>query len=146
MDELALAAASALMTAMAADAWSEVRGGVVSLWRRVYPERVPAIESELVDVHNELAASRQAGDAEVEKELAADWRRKFQRLTQAHPELIPELRLLEEEWTRLALAAGRGRSGAPNIEQTAIATGHGTVNQAGRDVYQVGRNQRITGA
>lgn len=145
MDEFALAAASALMTAMAADVWNEVRGGVVSLWHRVYPERVPTIESELVDVRNELVASRQAGDVEVEKELAADWGRKFQRLTRAHPELIPELRLLEEEWTRLAPPVGRGRSGAPNIEQTAIATGRGIVNQAGRDVYQVGRNQRITG-
>jgi hypothetical protein len=146
MDELALAAASALMTAMATDAWSDVRAGVVSLWRRVYPERVSAIESELVDVRNELVASRQAGDAKVEKELAADWRRKFQRLTQAHPELFPELRLLEEEWIRFAPAAERDRSVATNTEQTAIATDCGTINQAGRDVYQVGRNQRITGA
>jgi hypothetical protein len=145
MDELALAAASALMTAMATDAWSEVRAGVVSLWRRVYPERVPAIESELMDVRNELVVCLQAGDAEVEEELAADWRRKFQRLTQAHPELIPELRLLEEEWTRLAPPAERDRSGGTNIEQTAVATRRGTVFQAGRDVYQVGRNQRSAG-
>jgi hypothetical protein len=146
MDELALAAASALMTAMATDAWGEVRAGVVSLWRRVYPERVQAIESELVDSHNELVVSRQAGDAEAEKDLAADWRRKFQRLMQAHQELIPELRILEEEWTRLAPAEERDRSGMTNIEQTAIATGRGTIYQAARDVYQVGRNQRITGA
>jgi hypothetical protein len=139
MDELALAAASALMTAMATDAWNEVRAGVVSLWRRVYPERVPAIESELVDAGNELVVSRQTGDAEVEKELAADWRRKFQRLTQAHPELVPELQILAEEWARLAPAAERDRSGMTNIEQTAIATGRGTI-------YQAGRNQRITGA
>lgn len=146
MDELALAAASALMTAIATDAWSEVRAGVVGLWHRVYPERVPAIESELVDVRNELVVSRRAGDAGIEKELAADWQRKFQRLTQAHPELIPELRMLEEEWTRLAPAAGPDRSGAVNIEQTAIATGPGTTYQAGRDIYQAGRNQRISGA
>jgi hypothetical protein len=139
MDEFALAAASALMTAMATDAWSEVRAGLVSLWRRVYPERVPAIESELADARNELVVSRQAGDAEIEKELTADWRRKFQRLMQAHPELIPDLRMLEEEWTRLAPAAERDRSGMTNIEQTAIATGRGTI-------YQAGRNQRITGA
>jgi len=142
MDELVLAAASAFMTAMATDAWSEARAGVVSLWHRVYPERVPAIGSELLDVHNELVASRQAGDADVEKELAADWRRKFQRLIQAHPELLPELRLLEEEWTRCAPAAERAGFAATNTEQTAIATGGATINQAGRDVYQVGRNQR----
>ena len=139
MDELALAAASALMTAMATDAWGEVRAGVASLWRRVYPERVPAIESELVDSCNELVVSRQAGNAEVEKELAADWRRKFQRLMQAHPELIPELRMLEKEWTRLVPAAERDRAGMTNLEQTAIATGRGTI-------YQAGRNQRVTGA
>lgn len=145
MDDLALAAASALMTAIATDAWSEVRAGVVGLWRRVYPERVPAIESELADVRNELVVSQQAGDTEIEKELAADWRRKFHRLTQAHPELIPELQMLGEEWTRLAPAAERDRSGT-NIEQTAITTGRGTVYQAGRNVYQAGRNQRISGA
>lgn len=51
------------------------------LWRRVYPERVPAIEAELAEARDELVVSRQADDAEVEKELAAEWRRKFQRLT-----------------------------------------------------------------
>jgi hypothetical protein len=138
MDELALAAAGALMTAIATDAWSEVRAGVAGLWHRVYPERVPAIESELQDARNELAVSRQLGEAGVEKELAADWQRKFQRLTQAHPELIPELRMLEEEWTRLTPAAEQDRPGMTNIEQTAIATGRGAI-------YQAGRNQRITG-
>ena len=142
MDELALAAAGALMTAIATDAWSEVHAGAVNLWRRVYPERVPAIESELIDARSELVASRETGDAEVELELAADWRRKFQRLTLAHPELIPTLRQLEEEWSRLAQATGRDRSQATkvtNIEQTSIATRRGTV-------YQAGRDQRITGA
>ena len=146
MDDFALAAASALMTAMATDAWSEVHAGAVSLWRRVYPERVPAIESELLEARNELAASRQADDAEAEKELVTEWGRKFQRLTQVHPELIPELRLLEEAWTRLVPAAERERPGAINIEQTAAATGDGTIYQAGRDIYQSGRNRRITGS
>lgn len=142
MDELALAAASALMTAMATDAWNEVKAGVVSLWHRVYPERVPAIEAELADARNEFVVSRQAGDAEIEEELAGDWRRKFQRLTQAHPELIPELQRLEEQWTRLAQAAGPDHSGGTHIEQKAVATRRGTVIQAGGNVYQVGPNQR----
>jgi hypothetical protein len=146
MDDLALAAASALMTAMATDAWSEVHAGAVSLWRRVYPERVPAIESELLEVRNELVAARQARDAGVETELAAEWGRKFQRLAQGHPELIPELRLLGEAWTRLVPATERERSGAVNIEQTAAATGHGTTYQAGRDIFQSGRNRRSTGS
>jgi hypothetical protein len=136
MDELALAAAGALMTAIATDGWGEVRAGAVSLWRRVYPERVPTVESELAEVRNEVVAARQAGDAEVGRELAADWARKFQRLMQAHPELVPDLRLLGQEWARLTPRAG-GDSGAANVQQTAIATGRGTV-------YQAGGDQRIT--
>lgn len=137
MDELAFDAASALMTAMVTDGWSEVRAKAVSLWDPVYPERVPAIESELADAHYELLAARQAGDAEVEKELAADWRRKFQRLMQARPELIPELRLLEEEWTRLAAAAEAGGTNATqtNISQTVVAAGDSRVFVAGRDQH-----------
>ena len=141
MDELALNAASALMTAMATDVWSEVHVKAVSLWRRVYPERVEAIESELSDARQELVAARQEGDAEAEKELAADWRRKFQRLTRAHPELIPELRRLEEEWARLAAAAeARGTTiKQTNISQTVVAADNSRVYVAGRDQHITGR-------
>lgn len=137
MDELALGAANALMTAMATDGWSEVRATAVSLWRPVYPERVPTIESELAEVHHELVTARQAGDAGAEQGLADDWRRKFQRLTQAHPELIPELRLLEAEWTRLAAAAEAGEANATqtNINQRVVAKGNSRVFVAGRDQH-----------
>lgn len=146
MDDLALAAASALMTAMATDAWSEVHAGAVGLWRRVYPDRVPAIEAELLAARDELAAARQDGDAEVGMELAGEWRRKFQRLIRENPGLIPELQMLEEAWTRLVPASGRARSGGVTIEQTAVVHGRGTTYQAGGNIYQSGRNRRITGS
>ena len=136
--ELALDAANALMTAMATDVWSEVHAKAVNLWRRVYPELVPTIESELSDARQEMVAARQAGDTEVEKELSADWRRKYQRLTRDHPELIPELRRLEEEWARLAAAA---EAGGTTIKQTNISQ---TVVAADNSRVYVGRAQHIT--
>lgn len=137
MDELVLAAASALVGAMATDGWNEVRSGVVALWRRVHPDRVPAIESELDDVRYEILASRQAGDAEVEKGLVSDWQRKFRRLTTTHPELITVLRLLLEEWSRLLPAAGLAVG--QNFGQVAVVTGRGKAYQAGRDQFIVGK-------
>jgi hypothetical protein len=137
MDELILAAASALVGAMATDGWNEVRSGVGALWRRVHPDRVPAIESELDEVRHELLASRRAGDAEVEKGLVSDWQRKLRRLMAAHPELTAELRLLLEEWSRLLPAARL--AGEQNFSQVAVVTGHGTANQVGRDQFIIGK-------
>ena len=134
MDELILAAASALVGAMATDGWNEVRSGVVALWRRVHPDRVPAIESELDEVRQELLASRRAGDIEDEKNLVSGWQRKLRRLMAAHPELTAELRLLLEEWSRL-LGPAAGLAGGQNFSQVAVVTGHGKANQVGRDQF-----------
>lgn len=102
MDPLVLAAGTAVINAMATDGWEQARAAVVRLWRRVHPERVPAIEAELEEVRGEVVAARQAGDAAVETELAADWQRKLKRLLAADPGQIAELRrVLDEELTPL---------------------------------------------
>ncbi|MET9250277.1 hypothetical protein [Nonomuraea sp. NPDC003709] len=44
MDSLVLAAATAVVTALSTEGWRQARKAVVALWRRVHPERVPAIE------------------------------------------------------------------------------------------------------
>jgi hypothetical protein len=137
MDELMVAAASALVGAMATDGWNEVRSGVAALWRRVHPDRVPAIESELDEVRYELLDSRRTGDAEVEKGLVADWQRKLRRLMAAHPELTAELRLLLEEWSRLLPSPGL--AGGQTFSQAAVVTACGKVNQVGRDQFIIGR-------
>lgn len=137
MDQFLLAAATALISAMATDGWKEARAGAVALWRRVHPDRVPGIESELEDVRNELLAARHEGDAETEKELVSEWGGKLRRLTSDHPELMAELRrLLQEEWGRLLPAADSAR--VQSIQQTAVATGGGKVNQVGRDQFIIG--------
>jgi hypothetical protein len=132
VDPLVLAAATALVTAMATDGWQQARSGAVALWRRVHPERVTAIEAELGEVRTELLAAREASDAPAEEGLVADWQRKLRRLLAEDPQLAGELRrVLDEQWTPLLGAAER--TAVDVIVQSASATGHGQVYQAGRD-------------
>ncbi|WP_327119841.1 hypothetical protein OHB12_14665 [Nocardia sp. NBC_01730] len=137
MDPLLLAAGTTLVTAMATDGWREVRAGAVALWRRVHPERAPAIEAELEEVRGEVLEARAAGNADIERELARDWQRRLGRLVAADPGLEPELRsVLDEQWTPALSAAEQVR--VQHIVQTATVSGHGRVFQAGGDQYNSG--------
>jgi hypothetical protein len=64
---LAIVAANALVVAVATDAWEKVRGAVVSLWKRVHPDRAAAIDGELRELRNEALIARQQGDAIAEE-------------------------------------------------------------------------------
>ncbi|MEV0294405.1 hypothetical protein [Nocardia sp. NPDC050710] len=122
---------------MATDGWKEIRAGAAALWRRVHPERVPAIEAELTDVRGEVLAAREAGDTDTEHELAKDWQRKFSRLLADHPALEAELRnLLDKQWTP-ALSADE-QAQVQHVVQTATASGDARIFQAGRDQYNRG--------
>lgn len=135
MDPLVLAAGSALVSSMATDAWQQARNSAVALWRRVHPDRVPAIEAELADVRAELLAAREEGDAQAEGELAADWQRRLRRLLRDDPSLADELRrVLDEELSPLLASAEQ--VSVRHVKQTATASGRARV-------YQAGGNQTI---
>ncbi|MGW9431663.1 hypothetical protein ACWHA1_27450 [Streptomyces decoyicus] len=120
---------------MATDAWQHARDCAVALWRRVHPDRVPAIEAELADVRSELIAARGEGDAQAEEELAADWQRRLRRLLRDDPSLADELRrVLDEELSPLLAPAEQSRIG--QVQMNATASGHARV-------YQAGGNQTI---
>lgn len=130
MDPLVLAAGTAVVSSMATDAWRQARDATVSLWRRVHPERVPAIEAELADVRAEVIAAREEGDPQAEEDLAADWQRRLRRLLRDDPLLADELRrVLDEELNPLLAPAEQTRIG---IQMTATASGHARIYQAGR--------------
>ncbi|MFJ9470553.1 hypothetical protein [Streptomyces caniferus] len=134
MDPLVLAAGTALVSSMATDAWQHARDATVSLWRRVHPDRVPAIEAELADVRAEVIAARDEGASQVEEELAADWQRRLRRLLRDDPSLAGELRrVLDEELNPLLAPADQPRIG---VQMTATASGRARV-------YQAGGNQTI---
>ncbi|MEW1655527.1 hypothetical protein [Streptomyces sp. NPDC093707] len=131
MEPLVLAAGTALVSAMATDAWQQARASAVALWRRVHPERVPTIEAELTEVRDEVLAARAEGDTTAEEGITADWQRKLRRLVQNDPALGQELqRVLDEELTPLLPRDESPRSGTITMQATASGNGRN---------YQVGQ-------
>ena len=134
MDPIVMAAGTALVGAMATDAWQQARAGVVALWRRVRPGQAEVVEAELAEVRAEVLTARQAGDADTEQALAGSWQIRLQHLLRADPALAGELlRVLNEELTPTLTAGEQTRIGS--LMMKATASGHGQVYQAGRDQH-----------
>ncbi|GGW39118.1 transketolase [Streptomyces griseoloalbus] len=127
-----LAAGTALVGAMATDAWQQARTSAVELARRVHPERVPAVEAEPAEVREEVLTAREADDADAENGLAQDWQRKLQRLVRDHPEPARELRRVPDQELAPLVPHRNGPSG-PGTVSTATAGDNSTVIQ-GRDI------------
>ncbi|MGW2722366.1 hypothetical protein [Streptomyces sp. NPDC001492] len=134
MDPIALAAGTALVGAMANDAWQGARTAVTALWRRVRPEQADAVDAELAETRAQLLSARGAGELETEQALAADWQLRLQALLRADPAVADELRNLLD--TRLTpLLAPDERSQVGFLVMKAEAHGSGRVYQAGRDQH-----------
>ena len=132
MDPIVLAAGTALVTAMATDAWQSARDGALALWRKVRPEQVDVVEAELIEVRGQVLQARRDSDADAEQALAGAWQVRLQRLLRAEPSLAGELkRVLDEVLTPAPAPADQERIGS--LVMKANASGHGRVYQAGRD-------------
>ncbi|MFH8577437.1 hypothetical protein [Streptomyces zaomyceticus] len=123
---LASSAGTTIVTLMATDAWERVRNAITSFWRREHAERAEAVAAELDATREDLLASSQTGDQDVEAELQAEWQGRIRRLLATRPGVAEELRSLLDE---LAPDAGA----APQMTQHATASGHARIYQAGRD-------------
>jgi hypothetical protein len=138
MDPLVLAAGTALIGAMATDAWQQTRTAVVAWWRKVHPGRADAVGAELDTARAQVLAARERGDEDTEQALAGTWRRRLQQLLDQDPTVGPGLaRLLEEHLTPALPAAEQAR-----VQQIII-------NAQARDQarqYIAGRDQHITGS
>ncbi|MEV0259877.1 hypothetical protein AB0I49_00825 [Streptomyces sp. NPDC050617] len=134
MDALVLAAGTAVVGAMATDAWQAARSGVVAWWRRVRPEEAEEVDAALAQVRPRVLAARQAGDTADEEALVSDWRVRLERLVRADQRLAQELRtLLDDELTPALPAPEQSR--VESLVMKASASGHGRVYQAGRDQH-----------
>ncbi|HEU0087214.1 MAG TPA: hypothetical protein VFQ77_06150 [Pseudonocardiaceae bacterium] len=89
---LAGAGGTALVGAMATDAWQATRSGVARLFGRGGPARQKAIEAQL-DSNATLVAQAEDPD-EVRQSLAAVWRLELAALLRQHPDAEDELRAL----------------------------------------------------
>ncbi|MFJ9648415.1 hypothetical protein ACWEPM_16535 [Streptomyces sp. NPDC004244] len=143
MDPIVLAAGTALVGAMASDAWQHARDATVALWRRARPasDEARTIGTELDVLRTRIRAARAEADEDTEEALRGAWRLRLQHLLAADPALAAELRLLLDEHLTPAAAPEAGRPGAagPTVTQTVEAHDNSRVFMAGRD-------QHITGA
>ncbi|UJV46924.1 hypothetical protein [Streptomyces sp. AMCC400023] len=134
MDPIALAAGTALVSAIAADAWQGARTGVVALWRRVRPEQAEAVDEELAETRAQVLAARKDGEADTEQALVADWQLRIQALLRSNPAVADELRRLLD--TQLAPALSeQDRSRIGTLVMKAEASGGGRVYQAAGDQH-----------
>ncbi|KUJ37783.1 hypothetical protein AB0N87_36155 [Streptomyces sp. NPDC093228] len=134
MDPIALAAGTALVSAIAADAWQGARTGMVALWRRVRPEQAEAVDAELAETRAQVLAARQTGEADTEQALVADWQMRIQALLRSNPAVADELRqLLDTQLTSALSEQEQSRIGT--LLMRAEASGSGRVYQAGRDQH-----------
>lgn len=132
MDPIVLAAGTALVTAMATDAWQQARDGAVTLWHKVRPEQADLVEAELAEVREQMLQARRDDDTDTEQALAGSWQVRLQQLLHADPSLAGELqRVLDEVLTPALEPAEQERIGS--LVMKAKASGHGRVYQAGRD-------------
>jgi hypothetical protein len=103
MDPIALAVATALLGAMATDAWQEARTAVVTWWRKNHPELAADISRELDSTYFRVTAAGRSRDEDIRRALTDAWRLRFQQLVDANPSGHQELRQLLDEHLAPAL-------------------------------------------
>jgi hypothetical protein len=130
MEALAMAAATALVSAIATDAWKKARSAVLALWRRVHPDRVATVEQELGEARSDVLA----GDQKVTEVVTAAWQRRLLHLLDDDPQLEAELRQIMND-DLIPLLPPAQQQHILNISMTAEASGQAQVYQAGQNMY-----------
>jgi len=93
MDPVVAAFGTALVGAIATDAWQQIHEAVIGLWRRVHPRREDdGIGAELDELREQVLAARRDADAGTERALEGAWQLRLQQLLRADPTLAAELR------------------------------------------------------
>lgn len=138
MDPIILAAGTALVSAMATDAWQRVSAATVALWRKARdadgePVDTERVAGELALLRREALQAHTADDVRRREELEAVWTLRLQALVGRNPELAAEVRAL----LRDQLLPAAGSDDRPRIDtlikQNVKASG-GTLYVAGRDM------------
>ncbi|MEI5098274.1 hypothetical protein RB200_05940 [Streptomyces sp. PmtG] len=133
VDPVVMAAGSALVAAMATDAWRQARDGVVALWQRIHPDRAEQVGAELETLREGVLEARQAQDVDAEQALEGQWRLQFQALTQRDPRVAGELqRLLCDRLAPILHPEERDRVYSV-VQNITVYGGNNFV--AGRDVH-----------
>jgi hypothetical protein len=130
MDPIAQAAGTALVQAIATDAWQQVKQAVTGLWHRVRPGPADLVGGDLDELRTQVLRARADGDAETEQALERAWQLRLRELLRADPALAVDLRQVLDQV--LAPAAGQGQAGA--IVMTGISRDTSSFTQIGSQV------------
>lgn len=134
VDPVVAAFGTALVGAIATDAWQQVREAVTGLWRRVHPQRESnEIGAELDELRDQVLVARRDGDASTERALEGAWQLRLAQLLRADPALAAELqRVLDQELTPALTPAEQARVGT--IIMTGSSHDSSTFTQIGTQV------------
>jgi hypothetical protein len=113
MDPVVAAFGTALVGAIATDAWQQVHEAVTGLWRRVHSQRADdGIGAELDELREQVLVARRDGDDGTERALEGAWQVRLAQLLRADPALAAELRrVLDQVLTPALTPAGQARVG-----------------------------------
>jgi hypothetical protein len=134
MDPVVTTAGTALVNAMTADAWQQIRKALVAWWRRVRPEQAGQVETDLDADRAQLLAARERHDEDTQRALEGAWQLRLDRLVAGDSSLTDQLRLLLENHIQPLLHADE-QTQIGSIVMRAEARGNAQVNMAGRDQY-----------
>jgi hypothetical protein len=133
MDPIVNAAGTALVQAIATDAWKQVKQAITSLWNRVRPGQASQTAGELDELRQQVLQARADNDRGTEQALEGTWQLRLQGLLQADPALAGELQqVLEQVLTPALPQAGQARIGA--ILMTGTSHDSSTFTQIGTQV------------
>jgi len=129
-----MAAGTALVGAMATDAWERARESMLVWWGRARPEQVPAVDAQLVELREAVSAAQERGDADTPAALVTDWQGRLHEVLRGNPALAAELRGVLDRDLAPVLDAGDRRR-VDRLVMNAKASGDARVYQAGRDQH-----------
>lgn len=98
MDSVVAAFGTALVGAIATDAWEQVRDALTGMWRRVHPpHKADGVGTELDGLREQILQARLDSDTDTVKAFEGIWQLKLQEFLRADPALSAELqRILDE--------------------------------------------------
>jgi hypothetical protein len=138
MDPIVLAAGTALVGAIATDAWQQVKEAITGAWRRAHPGNAGLVSAELVSaeldtLREQVLRARSSGDQGTEHALEGAWQLRLQELVRASPAAAADLReILNQVLTPALDLAAQRRIGA--IVMTGSSHDHSTFTQVGSQV------------
>lgn len=134
MDPIVIAAGTALVSAMASDAWTQARTGMVTLWRHNHAQTTAVMEADLDTLRSQVIQARENGDADTESALEGAWQLRLHEALKEDPAMALDLkRFLDDDLLPILTSSEQTR--IRDVSLRARTSGSSRAYQAGRDQH-----------